>query len=110
MITSAANTLILNTVLASTINTINIISLRNTGGEFFRKAVTNTIVVSAVEKLFTFYLSESEGNGNIMEIGLHGNGSTTTLGSGTCYATQALTLTKDNTQSLSIDWNVEVTV
>ena len=108
MISSAANTLVLNTVIAETINKISIISLRNSGGEFFRKAVTDVVSVSSVKKSYTFYMNEAEGNGSIVEIGLHGNGATTTLNSGTCYATQTLTVVKDNTQSLNIDWSVEI--
>jgi len=57
-------------------------------------------------KTFIFYLTETEGNGDIVEIGLHSGA--VTLNDGICYATQALSVTKDATQSINIEWNMEV--
>jgi len=108
LITSQGNALVLNEVIAETIDKITIMSLRDKNGEFFRKLATDITEVSGVKNVYTFYLNENEGNGNIVEVGLHGNGATTTLGSGMCYATQSLIINKDNTQSLNIDWTVEV--
>ena len=108
MITNDANALVLQSVIDVTLDQINIISLSNDSGEFFRKTLTDFIDVNASKKVFTFFMSESEGNGTIVSVGLHGNGATTALNSGTKYATQDFSLIKDNTQSLTIDWTVEV--
>jgi hypothetical protein len=108
MITNAANALALSSVLAVTLDEIDILSLRNVSGEYYRMTVTNVTQITSTKYEYTFYMSESVGNGSIVEVALHGNGATVTLNSGTTYATQALTLTKNNTQSLTIIWTVEV--
>jgi hypothetical protein len=108
LITNDANALVLQSVINVTLSQINILSLSNSSGEFFRKQLTDFIDVNAAKKVFTFFISENEGNGNIVSVGLHGNGATTALNSGTKYASQPLALTKNNTQSLTIDWTVEV--
>jgi len=106
MITSAANTIVLNAVIVATFDSISHISLRKSSGEFFRKAVTDITVINASKETFTFFITESEGNDDIVEVGLHGNGATTTLNSGSTYATQTLVLTKTSSQSLAIDWTI----
>jgi hypothetical protein len=108
MVTNAANVLALNSVIAATLNSISVVSLKSASGEFFRKIPTSIEVISSQKKRFTFWLNENEGNGNITGFSLYGNGATTTLGTGTEMASQAVTITKDNTQSLTIEWIVEV--
>ena len=108
MITNDANALVLQSVLSVTLGQIDIISLSSSSGEFFRKTLTDFINVNTSKKVFTFFLTETEGNGNIVSVGLHGNGASITLNTGTKYASQDFVLVKDNTQSLTIDWTVEV--
>jgi hypothetical protein len=108
MITNDANVLVFNTVVGITLDEISHISLRNSSGEYFRKAVTSITVLNSTRRVFTFFINENEGNDNIVEIGLHGNGATATLNTGTTYATNALVTPKNDTQSLTIDWTLEV--
>lgn len=107
-ITNDANTLVLNAVITSTLDEIEYISLRNISGEYFRKIVTDVTEVNVTKRTYSFFLDTSDGNDDIVEVALHGNGATVALDSGTTYATQPFVLTKDNTQSLTIDWTVEV--
>lgn len=109
MITNDASAIVLNSVISATLDKISIISLRNSEGEYFRKTATDIVNVNTTKRVFTFFLAENDGNGEIVEIGLHGNGATTELNSGTCYATQQLIVSKDSFQSLTIDWTVNLT-
>lgn len=107
-VTAAANVLALNSVIASTMDSITVISIKTIAGEIFRKIPTETEVISSQKKQFTFWLSETEGNGAITGLSLYGNGATTTLGTGTEMVTQAVTIKKDDTNSLTVVWAVEV--
>jgi hypothetical protein len=107
-VTPAANTLALNSVITATLNSISVISLRTVSGEIFRKIPTLVEVISPQKKRFTFWLSENEGNGNIIGVSLYGNGATTVLGTGTELVSQAAVFPKDNTQSLTVEWTLEV--
>lgn len=107
-VTAAANTLILNSVIANTIGNIDVIALKNVSGEFFRKIPTDTEVITSQKKRYTFWLDETEGNDTIVRLSLYGNGATTTLGTGIEMTTQTVNIEKDNTQSLLIEWTVEV--
>lgn len=108
MITNDANALVLNSVIAVTLDKIEILSLRDVNGEYYRMSATSITQINSKKYEYTFYLSESLGNGDIVEVALHGNGATVSFNTGTTYATQALVLTKNNTQSLTITWTVEV--
>lgn len=108
--TAAGNTLILNSVIAGVFDTISVISVLNASGEFFRKIPTDTEVISPQETHYTFYLNENEGNDDIVGFSLYGNGATDDLGTGTEIVTQVEVLTKDNTESLTIDWTVSIWV
>lgn len=108
-VTSGANALALNSVIAATMNSITVISIKTAAGEIFRKVPTEVEPMTSQKKQFTFWLNENEGNGNITGLSLYGNGATTTLGTGTEMVTQAATIQKDNTQSLTVIWTVEVT-
>jgi len=108
-ITSAGNSLALNSVLASTMNSISVISLKTAGGELFRKIPTSVDTSVPQKKVFTFWIDTFEGNGALVTLSLYGNGATATLGTGTEIATQPVTIVKDNTNSLTIIWTVEVT-
>lgn len=108
MITSAGNTLALNSVVAAVLGTISVISIKNVNGEFFRKIPTDTEEITPKKKKFTFYLNEAEANTTIVSVSLFGNGATTVFGSGTEIASQTLNLTKDNTQSLQIEWELSI--
>lgn len=110
MITVAGNTFILSSVVAA-IDAASVISVRNASGEFFRKIPTATEIISPHEINFTFYLNESEANDTIVGFSLYAD-ATDDFGTGTEIATQALIpeeiIVKDNTQSLAIDWTVNI--
>lgn len=107
-VTAAANALILASVIAESIDNIDVISLRTASGELVRKAYQSKETISATERKYTFYLTENEGNGDIVGMSLYGNGATVSLGTGTEMASQAVIITKTDTQSLLIYWAVRV--
>lgn len=107
-VTAAATALILASVISESIDNIDVISLQNSGGELVRKAYQAKETVSATERKYTFYLTEAEGNDTLVGMSLYGNGATTSLGDGTEMAEQTVSITKTNTQSLLIYWNVKV--
>lgn len=109
-VTAAAKALILNTVINKSIDNINVISLQDAGGEYFRKEFQSVDVISTRERKYTFYLTEDEGNGNIKKMSLYGDGATTVLGTGTEMAEQDVDIEKTGTRSLLIYWNVNVRV
>ena len=108
-VTSSANALALSAVIASTMDSISVISVKNISGEFFRKIPTDIEVITSQKKQFTFFLTENEGNGSIIGLSLYGNGATATLGTGTEIVSQVVSIEKDDTNSLTVVWTVEVT-
>jgi len=108
LITNDSKILALNSVIASTLDSISVISLSTESGEIFRKIPTELDVISTQKKQFTFWLNENEGNGDIIKLSLYGNGATDVLGSGTELAYQTVIIKKDNTNSLTVVWTVEV--
>lgn len=108
MITSGVKNLILTTVVAKTIDNINVLSVSNASGEIFRKEPQEVEALSPTEKKYTFYLTETEAIDTIAKFSLYGNGATSTLGTGLEMANQAVNITKTNTQSLLMIWNVKV--
>lgn len=106
--TPAAEVLILESVVARSLDNIDVLSLLNPAGEFFRKEYQNKENVSAQERRYTFYLTETEGNGTVVGMSLYGEGATTQLGSGVEMCNQPANLTKTATQSLLINWTVRV--
>lgn len=107
-VTAAANALILASVIAESIDNIDVISLKTAGGELVRKAYQSKETISATKRKYTFYLTEAEGNGTLTGMSLYGNGATTTPGDGTEMATQVVSITKTNTQSLLVYWTIKV--
>jgi hypothetical protein len=109
LINTQINTDILNSAISLSLDKITHIEVLNVGGAFFRKALTDSIEVNTRKRVFTFFITEDEANTNITEVKLFGGtGCTTSFGTGTLYATQTLVLTKTNTQSLLIDWTIEL--
>ena len=108
-VTAAANVLVLAATIAASMDSITVISVQTIAGEIFRKVPTTTDIITAQKKQFTFWLTETEGNGAIIGVSLYGNGATTAFGSGTELVSQAVAILKDNTNSLTIIWEVEVT-
>jgi len=106
--TAAANTLILNASIAVSIDDIDVISLQNSGGEYFRKVYQAKDEISATEFKYTFYLTEAEGNDTIVGFSLYGNGATATLATGTEMATQTVDIEKTASTSLLIYWTVRL--
>lgn len=108
MITAGAKDLILTTVVAKTINNIQVLSVSNVSGEIFRKEPQSVETLSPTEKKYTFYLTETEAIDTIIKFSLWGNGASTTFGTGLEMTTQTVNITKTNTQSLLIMWTVKV--
>jgi len=107
-VTAAANALVLAAAIAASIDDIDVLSVQDAGGEIFRKVPTETTVISATKKQFTFWLDENEGNGSIVGLSLYGNGATTQFGTGVEMAKQPVMIEKDDTNSLTVIWAVEV--
>lgn len=106
-ITAAANTLILNSTIAVTIDNVDVISIYTTS-EIFRKIPQSIDIVPTTERKYTFFLTEAEGNGDITLLSLYGGAATVTLGTGTQLCTQAVVIPKTATKSLLIFWTVKV--
>lgn len=108
-VTSVGTAFVLNTVTNAVLNSGNLIlSLKNGSAELFRKAPAIVDVISSTKKVYNFYLTENEGNGTITSISLYGNGATETLGTGTELVTATANINKTASQSLTINWTVEV--
>ena len=106
-ITAAANTLILNSTIAVSIDNIDVISIYTTA-EIFRKVPQSIETISATERRYIFYLTEMEGNGNITSLSLYGGTATATLGTGTQLCTQVVDIVKTSTKSLLVTWTAKV--
>lgn len=107
-VTAAAEALILASTIAASIDNIDVLSVQDAGGEIIRVVPQKVTTLSTTKRKYEFYLTENEGNGDIVGMSLYGNGATVTLGTGTEMATQVVDFTKTNTQSLLIHWTVEV--
>lgn len=107
-VTAAADALVLAAAIAASMDSVTVISIQDAGGEIFRKIPTTTDILSATKKRYTFWLTEAEGNGTIVGVSLYGNGATVTLSTGTELTEQAVSIVKDNTNSLTVVWAVEV--
>jgi len=107
-VTNGARALIIASTIATSIDNIDVMSAKTISGELIRIVPQDVTVISATERKYTFYLTENEGNGDLVGLSLYGNGATVTLGNGTEMATQTLNITKTNTQSLLIHWTVRV--
>jgi len=109
MVTNEANALALSAVIAATMDSITVISIQDASGEIFRKVPTETEIITAQKKQFTFWLTEHEGSGEIVGLSLYGDGATTALGTGTEIVSQAVSITKvEGKDSLTVIWTVEV--
>ncbi|NOK15284.1 hypothetical protein [Corallococcus exercitus] len=75
--------------------------------ELLRKSVSETFIDGniLVKELF---LNENEANGTLTELGLFGDGATTTPGTGSLFASSAANIVKNNTQSLTVSFEIEV--
>lgn len=75
--------------------------------ETLRKPVTVSLI-DGNTLVKEVYFDESEANGMITEIGLLGAGATVSVGTGQLFGSGAASITKDNTQSLTISFEIEV--
>ena len=107
-VTDEARALILASTIATSIDSIDVLSAKTIAGEIIRITPQSIDVISATERKYIFYLTENEGNGALVELSLYGNSATVTLGSGTEMASQVVNIPKTNTQSLLIHWTVGV--
>ena len=107
-VTDGARSLIIASTIATSIDNIDVMSVKTISGELIRIVPQDVTVISAVERKYTFYLTENEGNGDLVGLSLYGNGATVTLGDGIEMASQVVSIPKTNTQSLLIHWTVKV--
>ena len=75
--------------------------------EFIRKAVTTSLIdgTTLVKEVF---FDETQANGMIAAIGILGSGATAVDGTGQLFASGAASIVKDNTQTLTISFEIEV--
>ena len=107
MITSQGNTLVLNAIITASLNTVNYFVFKNITGEFFRKIPTDIETINSKSKVYTCWLNEYEGNDTIKGICIICSG-TEEINTGVELATQSVNVIKDNTQSLLLEWTVEI--
>ena len=107
-VTAGVNALILAATIVESIDNIDVLSIKTISGELIRIVPQDVTVMSATERKYTFYLTETEGNGDLIGVSLYGNGATVTIGTGTEMASQVVSMTKTNTQSLLMHWVVRV--
>lgn len=75
--------------------------------EVFRKQISVRTYTDEVAK-FRIYLNTTEANVAIKEIGLFGDDATVTADTGTLYARLIIDKTKTSSETLTIDWEVEL--
>ena len=77
-------------------------------GEYFR-AVPSTSTVTGVQIDISTFFGSTQGNGNITNAGLFGNGATSTSGSGTLMTHSLFTYTKVNGIPITSDYLLSYT-
>lgn len=75
--------------------------------ELFRKVISSAGSSSNVSVIQTFY-STAEANGTLTEFGLFGEAASGAADSGTMYNHAAITITKTNSQTLTIEVQLEI--
>lgn len=75
--------------------------------ELFRKPISVVDVNSNVAH-FTTYLSTSESNGTLTEVGLFGDNASATANSGVLYAHTDITKTKTTNDTLTVEWAITI--
>jgi hypothetical protein len=75
--------------------------------EITRGAVTTAIIDGNVVVLEAFF-DDHQANGTFTEIGLYGNGATSIGSSGELFASSSGTITKNNTEALTVSFEIEV--
>lgn len=76
--------------------------------EVLRKQVTSPLI-DGTTIVSEIYLDETEGNDtNFTEVGIFCDGATTELNTGTLFAGGGMDVTKNNTQSLTISFEITV--
>ena len=108
--TDGVRALILTSTIATSIDNIDVLSVKAIAGELERFPPQNIVAISLTERKYEFYLTELEAIGDLIGMSLYGNGATVVLGDGTEMATQVVAISKTGTQSLLIYWIVRVVV
>lgn len=75
--------------------------------ELLRKDISETMIDGNII-IKELYLNETEANGTLTELGVLGNGATSTPGTGELFASSSSNIVKDNTQSLTISVEIEI--
>nr|BDD47209.1 hypothetical protein 2 [bacterium] len=75
--------------------------------ETYRKDVGTTFIDGNI-LIKEVYFDETEANGTISELAIFCNGANDNIGTGEIYASSGANITKDNTQSLTISFEIEV--
>jgi hypothetical protein len=77
------------------------------GTEIYRKQISVRSVSGAIAT-FRIFFNTSEANDTLKEIGLFGDDATVTADTGTLFARAAVDKTKTSSETLTIDWDVEI--
>jgi hypothetical protein len=77
------------------------------GTEVYRKQISVRSVSGAIAT-FRIFFNTSEANAALKEIGLFGDAATSTADTGTLFARAAVDKTKTSSETLTIDWDVEI--
>jgi hypothetical protein len=75
--------------------------------ELYRKQISVRSSSGAIAT-FRIFFNVSEANGALKEIGLFGDDATVTADTGTLFARAAIDKTKTSSETLTIDWDVEI--
>jgi hypothetical protein len=82
------------------------ISSTQLGNEIFRKSVSDT-EIDGNTLIVECFFDTSEANNTLTEIGSLADGATGSAGTGTLFATSLSSVEKDNTQSLTVSFEIE---
>ncbi len=75
--------------------------------ELFRKQISVRSSSGATAS-FRIFFNTSEANGSITEIGLFGDAASATADSGVLFARAAESITKTSSETLTIDWSLDI--
>ena len=75
--------------------------------EIVRGAVTTSIIDGNVVVLEAFF-DDHQANGTFTEVGIFCNGATSTGSSGDLFASSLVSITKNNTEALTVSFEIEV--
>lgn len=102
-ITAAGKTKILENLELN----LEVIALHNSGGEFFRKTISDQFI-DGDTLICDMFLDETEANDLITKINLFGWGATITPLSGTQFSDDSVSFSKTNAETMTISAEIQV--